>query len=110
VTGYLRLARHALVAITGAVGAWAWFGAAGLVPVVIWSWHRLPWPGQCTRIIIGGITRAELGVLHTVAWSGRWQRVEIFRDELPPAEFAAFRRALKEAASARDRPEHVKPV
>jgi hypothetical protein len=110
VTGRLRLARHALVAITGAAGAWAWFGAAGLVLVLIWAWHRAPWPGQRTRVIVGRVTSADLGAFRTVAWCGPLERLEIFHDELPPAELAAIRRAFKEAASACDRTEHVEPV
>jgi hypothetical protein len=110
VTGRLRLVRHVLVAITGAAGAWVWFGAGGFVLVVIWAWHRAPWPGRRTRVTTGPLSGADLGLFRTTAWSGRREHVEIFHDELPPAELAALRRAFKESASARDRAKHVQPV
>lgn len=109
VTGRLRWYRHLCVAGFGALAAWVWFDASGLVPVLLWAWHRQPRPGCWRRVTIGTITSAELGPLRTLA-RGPGERLEVFRDELAPANLAALRRQLKTRASAGDRSQNVEPV
>jgi hypothetical protein len=110
VTGRLRWYRHLLIAGLGAVAAWAWFGGSGLVPVLLWAWHRQPRPGRVRRVTVGQVTRARLGLLRTVAVDSRGARLEVFRDELPAEHLATLRRSLKSACSARDWPQDVEPV
>lgn len=110
VTGRLRWYRHLLVAALGAVAAWAWFGGSGLVPVLLWAWHRQPRPGKARRAAVGQIVQTRLGMLRTVAIGAHGERLEVFRDELSAERLAALRRYLKTACSAGDRSQDVEPV
>lgn len=108
--GRLRLARHLAIAAVGAFGAWLWFGAAGLLPTLLWAWHCQPRRGRVVRATLGPIRAVQLGALRTVIEIGWCDRIEVFRDELTPAALAALRRSLKARCSAGDGSEHVEPV
>jgi len=110
ITGRLRWWRHLVVAALGVAAGWVWFGSSGLVPLALWAWYSRPLPGTAQRVAIGGIDAVRLGAWRTLATGGRGERLEIFRDELPAAQWAALRRQLKRRASAGDRPQHVEPV
>lgn len=110
ISGRLRWWRHFGVAALGAAAGWLWFGSAGLVPLAIWAWQRRPLPGTVRRMAIGGIETVRLGAWRAHATGSRGERFEIFRDEVPAAQWAALRRQLKRRASAGDRPQHVEPV
>jgi hypothetical protein len=90
---------------------WAWFGLSGLVPLLVWWWHVRP--RRChAPWLVGpeGLRAARLGPLRTlVQYRGR-PPLEIFSDELAPADLALLRRELKLLLSAGNRPEHVQPV
>jgi hypothetical protein len=87
-----------------------WFGSSGLVPALIWAWHCRPRIGRMVQVTLGPITGAQLGAYRTLIEGGRCERLEVFRDELPPAALAALRRDLKAACSARGGAEHVEPI
>jgi len=108
--GRLRLARHLAVAVVGVFGAWMWFGSSGLIPALIWAWQGRPRMGRTVRVTVGPITGAQLGAYRTVIEGGRRERLEVFRDELPPAALATLRRDLKAVCSARRGSEHVEPI
>jgi len=110
VLGRWRRYRHLLVAALGALGAWAWFGLSGLMPVLLWTWYRCPVPGRVVYQIVGPITALRLGPYRTLVVGPRRQRVEIFHDELSRPALAALRRALKAASSARNRAQDVEAV
>jgi hypothetical protein len=77
---------------------WAWFGLTGLVPLVVWWWHVRP-RVSTVEFELGDLTAARFGALRTVlALPGR--RVEVFVDELAPAELAQLRRAAKQQLAA----------
>ena len=99
-----------LVAALGALGAWAWFGASGLVPVLLWAWYRCPMPGQGVHQVVESITSIRLGPYRTLVVGSRYQRFEIFHDELSRPALAALRRDLKAACSAGDRSQDVEAV
>jgi hypothetical protein len=108
--GRLRLVRHLAVAVVGTFGAWLWFGSSGLIPVLIWAWHCRPRTGRTVKVTVGPITGAQLGAYRTVIEGGRRERLEVFRDELPPAALAMLRRDLKSVCSAGGGAEHVEPI
>ena len=110
VTGRLRWLRHLLVALLGAIAGWLWFGASGLVPMLLWEWHRQPRPGRVRRLMVGTVTAAQLGTFRTVVHGRRHERLEVFHDELSAESLAALRRRVKAACSAGDRTQDVEPV
>jgi len=110
ISGRLRWWRHFGVAALGVAAGWAWFGSAGLVPLTIWAWQRRPVSGTARRIVIDRVEAVRLGAWRALATGSRGERLEIFLDEVPAAEWAALRRQLKRRASAGDRPEHVESV
>jgi hypothetical protein len=98
------------VVVLGVAAGWVWFGSTGLVPLLIWAWHRRPLRGTTQRIAIGGVKAVRLGPWRTLATGSRGERLEVFVDDLPAAQWAVLRRQLKRRASAGDRPQHVEPV
>jgi len=109
VSGRWRLSRHLLVGLLGSVAAGIWFGTAGWVPMLVWTWACRPRPGRRQCFVIGHVTAVQLGPWRTVIEGGR-ERWEVFHDELDRIRLAALRRTLKDRCSARDRSQHVEPV
>jgi hypothetical protein len=108
--GRLRLARHLAAAAVSAVGAWAWFGWSGLVPLAIWAWHVSPRPGARERLELDSVRSIRLGRLLTRVTVRGGATHDVFSDELPAACLAAFRRELKGLMSAGDGAQNVEPV
>lgn len=77
------------------LGGWSWFGIAGTVPLLVWWWCRRP-VASTDDVLIGlaEVRWARLGALRTclALHSGR---LEIFNDELQPADLARLRRTLR---------------
>jgi hypothetical protein len=103
--GRLRRGRHWLLLAPLVTAGWAWFGYTGLVPLLIWWWHVRP-REAVVELQLDGLRSARFGSLRTLlVFPGR--RLEIFSDELSPAELACLRRAVKQQlapASAGGRP------
>lgn len=77
---------------------WAWFGVAGCVPLVLWWWHRRPpagIPAALWHVDLAEVCTAHLGPWRVRITRRREAPLEIFCDELPPADLARLRRELK---------------
>lgn len=84
--------------------AWAWFGVAGSVPVLIWWWHRRPADGTEPWLIDPAAVRvARLGPWRTRLVLRGGAPIEIFHDEIAPADLARLRRTLKAGLRAAER-------
>ena len=93
--GRLRKIKHLLLLAIIGVATWGWFGLGGLIPTLIWWWHRgrpepttLSFSMEEVRCIQLDSFRVYLGLCG-------WRRVEVFRDELPQEDYTRLRRLLK---------------
>ncbi len=85
------------------LGGWSWFGVAGTVPLVVWWWCRRPVASMDDALIdLAEVRWARLGAVRTCIGFNAGRRLEIFIDELHPADLARLRRELRSRlASAR---------
>lgn len=85
-------------------GAGFWLGLAGAAPMLVWWWLRRPRPdaGGAEWVVDASATRSyrfgrfrTLLDLHAGTDAGPRRRLEIFHDELAPADLARLRRRVK---------------
>jgi hypothetical protein len=73
-----------------------WFGATGLVPLLIWWWHVRPRPSDSPwQFDLDEVRSARFGSWRTLVVLRGRSRLEIFSDELAPVDLARLRRELK---------------
>jgi hypothetical protein len=88
-------------------GAGFWLGLAGAAPMLVWWWLRRPRPDAVGTewVVDADATRSyRFGRFRTLlemeADAGaRRRRLEIFHDELAPADLARLRRQVKAAST-----------
>ena len=99
--GRQRALCHWLVLPVVAFGAWAWFGATGALPVLIWWWQRRPRVTAAWWYVdIGRVRAARLGPWRTrIAFHGA-PCLDIFSDEITARNLAWLRRTLKAQLAA----------
>ncbi len=104
--GRWRRLYYLLISVPLILAAWGWFGIPGTVPVVIWCWHRRPGgaaggsgeggdPVGRWHIELCRVTRARLGPWRTWLALRGGAPLEIFNDEMLPADLACLRREVK---------------
>ncbi len=80
-----------------------WLGNAGAALLGLWAYHsnRWAWRGGKRLVVIAveALRGVRLSEHRVQCRLGRWQRVEIFSDELRADEYARVRRELKRAAA-----------
>jgi len=76
---------------------WAVFGPSGSIPLLLWWWQQRPPPRQAARwqIELSEVRGARLGPWRARISRHRRRPLEIFSDELSPADLARLRRTLK---------------
>jgi hypothetical protein len=90
-----------LVLFPVVAAAWAWFGITGTFPVLICWWRR--WPVACADPWLldpARVRSARLGPWRTRIDMIGARPVEIFHDEIAPADLARLRRTLKAQLAA----------
>ena len=99
-----------LLLVLAAAAVSVWFGFDGLVPVVVWWCER---GRRCNPVLVFALSEVRfvrLGPLRVYVGLTRLRRLEVFRDEVPAADFARLRRLLKAAVSTGDGLEDVETV
>ncbi len=93
--GRLRRLWHTLHLAIAGTAAWVWFGAGGLILILIWWWHR----GRSVPLVacfsLEEVRFVRLGIFRIYLGLPGLRRLEIFRDELPAEEFSRLCRLLK---------------
>ncbi len=93
--GRLRKIKHGLLLVVVAAASWDWFGLSGLIPALIWWWHRgRPVPITIT-FFLDEVQFAQLGPFRVFVGLPGLRRLEVFRDELPLEDYSELRRQLK---------------
>ena len=93
--GRLRKIKHLLLLALVGFTTWGWFGLSGLIPTLIWWWHRgRPIPTTLC-FSMDEVRSVQLDSLRVYLGLRGLRRVEVFRDELPPEDYARLRRLLK---------------
>jgi hypothetical protein len=87
-------------------GAGFWLGLTGAAPMLVWWWLRRPRPAVSGAewVVDAGATRGyRFGRFRTLLEldAGAGGRLEIFHDELAPADLARLRRLVRAASDAR---------
>lgn len=85
--------------IVGIGAGWAWLGNAGAGLLALWIlavqqdvWDRRP---RQLRVDLARLRSVRLGRWRVVCTERWWRGIEVFADELPPADYARLRRELK---------------
>jgi len=93
--GRHRKAKHLLLLALAGAATWGWFGLSGLVPTLIWWWHRgRPVPTSLS-FSMDEVRCVQLDPFRVYLGLRGLRRVEVFRDELPREDYARLRRLLK---------------
>jgi hypothetical protein len=94
--GRLRRWRHGLLLVLLVAGGFGWFGWVGLVPLVVWWWHVRPrHVAGCWEVDVGDLRGARFGAWRVLLIFRHRPRLEIFSDEVSPADLAGLRREVK---------------
>lgn len=93
------------------VAAWGWLGLTGAVPLLLWWWHR--WPQSRSGPLTldpARVRAARLGPVRVRLVLDDGTVLELFRDELHPADAARLCRVLKYRLSVGGRLQDIEPV
>lgn len=93
--GRLRKIKHGLLLVLVGVASWGWFGYSGLIPTLIWWWHRGRPVSATVTFSLEEVKFAQLGPFRVFVGLRGLRRLEVFRDELPLEDYSRLRRLLK---------------
>jgi hypothetical protein len=104
-SGRLREWRHCCLLVPLLAGGWGWFGWTGLVPLVVWWWYVRPRQvADCWAVDLGDLRGARFGAWRVLLTFRNSDPLEIFSDELTPADRATLRREVKARLGGRVSP------